>query len=175
MAYLAIAYPELSTKSYEEIQKFRSDHDKLFFELIDPHFTFIFSVTDVLQTEFFQEVKTKSLGFTKFIFNARHAILHKDELSEYHYVFLIPDEKDQFIKLHDSLYSGKLSDHLRHDIKYVPHITIGNAKERSYCQKMVEEWNKKDLTIQGTISQLTIIGFESGIVTNLEEIELQLK
>ena len=38
---------------------------------------------------------------------------------------------------------------------------------------MVDNWNKKDFSISGTIANLTIVEFENNKVTKLQDIELR--
>ncbi len=85
----------------------------------------------------------------------------------------MPDEGySQIIKMHDKLYSGKLKENLRLDIDFVPHIGIGNSKNKFACKKMVDELNEKDICINGIISNLTLVEYVNDKVTKLEDFEL---
>ena len=44
MAYLVLAYPELTSESFDRIQSYRKDNDELFFNVVNPHFTIVFPV-----------------------------------------------------------------------------------------------------------------------------------
>lgn len=174
MAYLVLAYPELTSESFDSIQRYREDNDKLFFKVVKPHFTLVFPVFDISEDKFIEEVKNKSLNFERFDFTIRCATINKDAFTDYFHAFLVPDEGySRIVRLHDKLYSDILKHNLRLDIEYVPHIGIGNSQDRYQCKKMIDEWNDKDFELSGTISRLTIVRYEDSSVTTLEEIELK--
>lgn len=86
----------------------------------------------------------------------------------------VPDEGySRIVKLHDRLYSDKLKDNLRLDLDFIPHIGIGNSLDRYKCKKMVDEWNKEEFELRGTISRLKIVRYENDVVTTIEEIKLK--
>lgn len=173
MAYLVIAYPKLTSEYFDQIQNFREYNDELYFKMVQLHFTIVFPVLDISQEEFISEVKSKSAGLTIINFVIRCAIINKDSLSDYFHAFLVPDEGfSRIVKLHDKLYSEKLNGNLRLDIAFIPHINIGNSKDKNLCKKMVDKWNEKEFLISGAISKLTIAKYEKEILTNIAEIEL---
>jgi len=174
MAYLVLAYPELNRADFERIQSYRKINDELFYKVVEPHFTIVFPVFDISKKEFIDEIKEKSSAFTKFDFTIRCATINKDAFNDWFHAFLVPDEGySRIVKLHDRLYSGILKDNLRLDIDFVPHIGIGNSKDKYACKRMVDEWNKQDFSICGKITNLTIVNYEDNIVTKIEEVELR--
>ena len=79
----------------------------------------------------------------------------------------VPDEGySRIVKLHD-----KLKDNLRLDLDFIPLIGIGNSQDRHKCKKMVDEWNKEEFELRGTISRLKIVRYENDVVTTIEEIK----
>ena len=173
MAYLVLAYPELSSKNFDQIQNYRRDNDELLFKVVEPHFTIVFPVFDISMDEFVREVKDKSESLTKFDFVIRCATINKDAFSDYYHAFIVPDEGySRIVKLHDKLYSKKLKDNLRLDIDFIPHIGIGNSKDKFLSKKMVDDWNKNEFSISGTISRLTVVNYENEMLTKIEDIKL---
>lgn len=174
MAYLVLAYPELKSDDFGNIQNYRKDNDELFYKVVKPHFTIVFPVFDSSEEEFVNEVKDKSTTLTKFDFIIRCATINKDAFSDYFHAFLVPDEGySKIVKLHDKLYRDKLKNNLRLDLDFVPHIGIGNSTDKYACKKMVDEWNGKDFSISGKITHLTIVNYENNTVTKIEDIELK--
>jgi hypothetical protein len=103
-------------------------------------------------------------------------MIKKDELSEYYHCFLIPGKgNDNISKLHDLLYSEKLKQYLRTDIEYLPHINIGNSKDKNSCEKMVSKWNAFDYCITGSISKLSVVSYNNSVVTLIKELELSVE
>jgi hypothetical protein len=78
MAYLVLAYPELTSENFDRIQSYRKDNDDLFFNIVNPHFTIVFPVFDISEEEFTGEVKNKSAYSVKFDFVIRCATINKD-------------------------------------------------------------------------------------------------
>lgn len=174
MAYLVLAYPELTNENFDRIQSYRKDSDELFFKVVKPHFTIVFPVFDIPIEVFTREIKDKSVNLAKFDFIIRCATINKDTFSDYFHTFLVPDEGySKIVKLHDKLYSDKLKNNLRLDLDFKPHIGIGNSIDKYACKKMVDEWNSIDFSISGRITHLTIVNYENNIVTELENIELK--
>jgi 2'-5' RNA ligase len=174
LAYLVLAYPEVRDEDFKQIQDYRKNNDELYFKVVNPHFTIVFPVFDVLKDDFVNEVKEKSKEIKKFNFTIRCATINKDAFNDYFHAFLVPDEGySRFVKLHDILYSDKLKNNLRLDIDFVPHIGIGNSKDKFLVKKMVDEWNQKEFSISGKVNYLTIVNYENDKVTKIQEIELQ--
>lgn len=173
MGFLVIAYPALDESDFEKIQEFRKHKDALYFTVIEPHFTFVFAENNIPKDNFIAEAQKRLTGIEKIDFTIRGATLHKDELSDYFNVFLVLGEGySDMIKLHDALHKDLFRMNHRQDIEYTPHITIGNSTNKQTCQTMVDEWNKQEIEIKGSISHVTIIEYKNRVATNLQKIEL---
>jgi hypothetical protein len=174
MGYLVLAYPDLTKSDFDKIQHYRELNDKLFFKSVAPHFTIVFPVFDKTETEFINEVKLQVTNVKKFGFNIRCSTINKDSFSEHYHSFLVPDEGfSNIVKLHDKLYCDKLKDNLRLDIDFIPHISIGNSLDKNLCKSMVDEWNRNDFSIAGSVSKLTIVKYENDKITEIENINLK--
>lgn len=172
MGYLVIAYPQLAPDDFNKIQVYRKQHD-LLFSVVDPHFTIVFPVLDLSSEDFISEIKDNAKNIARFEFAIRCATINKDAFNKLFHVFLVPDEGySRVVRLHDTLYSANLKKYLRLDLDYIPHITIGNCRDKHQCKRMVDEWNKEDFLIRGAITALTIVQYENGIVTRLRSIDL---
>lgn len=172
VGYLVIAYPKLAPDDFEKIQRYRERHD-LLFNVVEPHFTIVFPVFDLQSRDFIEEIKTNAKNISRFDFAIRCATINKDAFNKLFHVFLVPDEGySRIVRLHDTLYHGKLKPYLRLDLDYIPHITIGNCRDKHQCKQMVDDWNKEEFLIRGTIAELTVVKYEDGIVTKLTPVEL---
>ncbi len=173
MAYLVLAYPEISKSDFDLIQNFRKKNDELFYSVVNPHFTIVFPVFDQSEADFISEIKKQAKNLNKFDFVLRCATINKDAFNEYFHAFLVPDEGySNIVKIHDKLYSGMLKDNLRLDLDFVPHIGIGNSVDKFICKKMVDEWNKDEFEIKGKVSSLKIVDYENNLVREIEEIKI---
>ena len=173
MAFLVLAFPTLDRKDLDWIQSHRKTNDNLFYKIVDPHFTLVFPVYDKTETEFIKEVTARSKGIKKINFELRSAAGNKDELSEYYHEFLVPEKGySDIVKLHDQLYSGELLSNLNSEIDFIPHITIGTSNEEHKCNVNVGKLNSENISIGGTIEQLTVVKYENNVVTKIIEVAL---
>tara|TARA_B100001964_G_scaffold217625_1_gene257864 strand:+ start:587 stop:1111 length:525 start_codon:yes stop_codon:yes gene_type:complete len=173
MAYLVIAYPNISSEDFSWIQKYREQNDALYFNVVKPHFTIVFPTFDVKVDDFVNEITNLASGLKRFDFKARCFVVNKDAFNDYYHEFLVPDEGfSNFIKLRDHFYSGKLSKNLRFDIDFIPHVGIGNSQNPQECKDRVDALNKKNLEIVGTIDKLAILKYEDDTITEIKNVEL---
>ena len=141
--------------------------------MVEPHFTIVFPVFNQTETDFIAEIKKQVGKFNSFNFVLRCATINKDTFNEYFHTFLVPDEGySNIVKIHDGFYSGILKENHRLDLDFVPHIGIGNSLNKLDCKKMVDEWNKDEFEIFGTVKNLTIVEYENNNVLKIEEVKL---
>ncbi|MBU1252372.1 MAG: 2'-5' RNA ligase family protein [Nanoarchaeota archaeon] len=173
MAYLVVAYPDISKRDLEWIQKYRKLNDPRFFSVIEPHITLVFSVNNLEKKIFVTEVKNRAKGFKKFDFGINVATINRDDSGTYYHEFLVPDKGySNIVRLHDKLYSGKLNEHLRLDIDFIPHIGIGNSEDALTSKKRIEKINRQEVDIVGKVNTLDIIEYKNGKITPIEKIKL---
>ncbi len=173
MSLLVLAYPQISQKDFEWIQNIRSKNDTRYYNVVKPHFTIVFPVTDVQPSEFIEDVEKNSAGFKRISFITRCAIIVKDSFSEFTDVFLVPDEGySSIVKLHDKLYSGILKNNLRVDIPFIPHIGIAGSKVPLESKSIADELNSADFSIKGILNKLDIITYDYPKVETIKEINL---
>ena len=167
-----VAYPDLAPSDMEVIQACRKEYNTLH-NITGAHFTIVFSVPDMSLEDFAAEVKKQTADVKAIDFCLRSVIINKDSFSDYFDAFLVPDEGfSSIVKLHDRLYSDKLSYQHRADISYIPHISIANSVDLSFIKRIADEWNAKDFTIKGRIASLDIINYENWIITTVEKVYL---
>jgi hypothetical protein len=120
MSYLVVAYPKISEKDLNWVQEYRSKNDPRYFNVVNPHFTIVFSTNDISQEDFIKEVKTQVQDIKSFDFELNVATINQDDSGEYYHEFLVPEKGHAaIIKLHDKLYSGIFYKNLRFDIDFM--------------------------------------------------------
>jgi 2'-5' RNA ligase len=173
MSLLVLAYPQLEKKDYDWIQNFRSGHDERYYNLVKPHFTLVFPVSDIPEKEFISHIKKVTKNFKEFYFVLRCAQIVKDSFSDYTDLFLIPEEGYRiFVKLHDMLYTGILEKERRLDITFIPHLGIANSLDAKKCKSLADGINVKNPEIFGAINRLDIVSFDNNGIKTLKEIIL---
>ena len=122
--YSLIIYPNIST---EGINSFRKKYDPLI-NVIEPHITLIFPVKiplDIKERELIIHIQKIANSWKKFKIEIKDLKLAWDN-----WLFLlIKNGNSKIIKLHDELYSEKMSQFWRKDIEFIPHVAIGSFTE----------------------------------------------
>lgn len=173
MAYLAVVYPKLAAADFDWIQDYRRANDSRYFDLIGPHFTLVFAVHDIERRDFVAEIERQAAGVAPFAFNLRVATINFDDSRTYYHEFLVPDAGyASIVKLHDRLYSGLLSRHLRLDLDFIPHIGIGNSDQAAVSKARVDALNGRGVDISGTVDVIDIVEYRDGVVRTLETVAL---
>jgi 2'-5' RNA ligase len=173
MALAVVNYPALSESDFQWIQGIRKEHDKLFYGVVDPHFTLVFPTENISLNSFTNHVKRVSSKFGSFPFISRCATVGDSDFWDHAHVFMIPDEGfSKIVKLHDAFYKGLLESELRLDLPFVPHIGIASDPGPERCKKIIDELNQQDFEIKGKVEKLDIIEFEGESTKTIEQIEL---
>jgi hypothetical protein len=170
---VVLAYPKFSETDYEWIQNYRKVNDILYYDIVDPHFTFVFPTYNLPKDNFIEEISSKCKNEKQIPFIIRSAVINKDSFIDTYHELLVPDKgHSSIIKLHDKLYSGKLFTELRLEIDFIPHIGIGNSKDPIICKNKVDKINKLNIEIKGIIDDLDIAIYENNKVETVEKVKL---
>jgi 2'-5' RNA ligase len=79
------------------------------------------------------------------------------------HVFLVPEEgRDALVALHDRLYRGVLRPHLRSDLPYLPHLTVGAAGDLEECRRLARSLNEAGLAVRGLVASLDLVEVPDG-------------
>ena len=166
------AYPELSPDDYARIQAFRKRNDA-YYRVVEPHFTLIFPTDEWEVVPFIAEVRKQSAGFPAFDFCIRGAALNRDISGDYFHALLVPDEgHSQFLKLRYKLCVDRFFSYRALEVDFIPHMGVGNSKDRLRCLRMVESWNVADFAIPGRISCMDVANYENDTVETIQRIPL---
>lgn len=77
-------------------------------------------------------------------------------------LFLVPDEGFAAIaRLHDALYTGLLAGELRHDLPFVPHLTLGVVAQPA--RPIVDALNRELGAISATLDALDVLADRSSV------------
>lgn len=173
MALLVLGYPTLDAADFRRVQAFRADHDPLF-RSVAPHFTLVFPLEDLPEETLISHVRRIAKQQPKVEFVLRSAKVYLPHPGEEEApIFLIPDEGyDALLRLHHQLYSGPIASHARHDMAYIPHITIGRKRDQAAAKRALAEFGPQGFAIGGAVTRLTVVRHANGLVTDLVETPL---
>ncbi len=165
MALAVVNFPALSLSDFNWIQSVREKYDKLFFNVVAPHFTFVFPTENISVESLFKHIQEVAEEFKPFEFILRCATVGDTDFMDHAHLFLIPDEGfSNIVKLHDAFYQGPLEPELRLDLPFVPHIGIASLPGPEACKKLADELNAQNFEIRGKVETVDIIKYD-GITT----------
>ena len=163
-----IAYPTLAAADFAFINEFRHQHDLPYRDVVRPHFTQVFGCRDIAEPDYLDHVAAVAKASQPINFVCRYAMLGADHALPIAHVFLLPDEGHSALSLqHDQLYTGALARHLRLDIPFTPHITIGTLDDRVAAKALCDGLNRDGLNICGQIGVLTVAALEDGKILDI--------
>lgn len=173
MSLVVLAYPDVSKTDFEWLQSLRSKHDQLYFNVVEPHFTFVCPVNDVALDDLAAHVAAQISGRPSFPFALKNVAIVQDKVRGHWHVILFPDEGySEIVDLHDRLYSGPLRPHRRLDIPFVPHVGVGTSRDPTVCKLFADDLHKTGFEIKGFLRTLHIALYEDDTVRTLHVIEL---
>lgn len=173
MALLVVAYPKFKPEDFEFIQEYRKQNDKLYYEVVDPHITLVFSINDIPEDKFIAEVEKQARAFGAFEAVFRVATINQDDGRKFFHEFLVPDQGySNIVKLHDKLYAGLFRKHWRYDIDYIPHIGIGNSDNVEESKARIDRLNQDGIEVACTLNTLDVIRYENDKVETIRTFEL---
>lgn len=168
-----VAYPELDASDGEFIRAFRDEHDLPYRDVVAPHFTLVFGCDEITEAAYLKHVEMVATKVSPIAFRCRYAQLGDDASDDTAYVFLVPDEGYSGLSLlHDALYSGPLVGHLRLDVPFIPHITIGTLKDPREAKGLCDELNRRGIDIGGTVDRVTVGALEDGKLRDVDSFPL---
>ena len=168
-----VAFPTLEDPDRRWIESFRAKHDPQVSQ-INVHFTLVFPVDT--SEDVGSEVATVAQSTPPIAFAVRRTEVVSDALGHGSHVFLVPDEGSaQISALHDRLYAGKLRVHLRSDIPFVPHMTVGAAPDSGSALRLADELNVRDRPFRGVVGALELVDVGATRVRSIATYELASK
>ncbi len=158
MPFALIAYPKLAPTDLAWIAAIRLRYTDLAGSQFAPHVTLVFPLRDVESAPLARHVARAIAGWPAVRFVVRGSILVKDASGPDTYIFLVPDEGfSAIVRLHDRLYTELLAPYLRLDIPFIPHITVGYARDAALCKQVVDALNVQDILIRGVLDELVLV------------------
>lgn len=171
---MVLSYPEIKQADLDWILAIRAKHPLLdFARSVPPHFTLVFPTAELESAELVAHVEQVAANFESIPFMIRCAQPIKEVSSPLTHLFLTPDEGySGIVRLHDALYTGILTEHLRLDIPFISHITVGYANDPAYVKAAADSINSEMFAIHGQIAALDVMTLDGADVTEIAHIPL---
>ena len=173
MALAVINYPTLFDDDFDWIQSVRREHDRLYYDVVDPHVSLVFPLDGVEPSTLIGHVRGQARLTAPFEVVFRCAILGDPDFEDHAHAFLVPDEGfSDIVRLHDRLYTGPLADFLRLDLPFLPHVGIANTPQPKKCKEIVDALNAENVEIRGRIEGLDVVEYEGKSVQKIEHVPI---
>jgi 2'-5' RNA ligase len=167
-----LAYPQVTPATTVRLEAIRREHDSQF-DRVATHFTLLFGCDGLDEKTYVGHVKRVAGMFGPFDFDARSLVVAPDADEERASVFLVPDNGfDPLKRLHGELYRGPLAPYLRHDLTFVPHITLASSLEIGAARRLCAALVAEGVTAAGSIDTLSVTTLDVGKVSTLHAFRL---
>ena len=152
-----VAYPECDAQDLHAVDTWRAAQDPGGHALTRPHFTLVFACNAVDETTYLAHAAAVAARTAPIHFHCRYAMLGADAHTPRAHAYLVPDEGYAALSLlHDALYSGPLSDALRLDLPYTPHITVGTFDSAPQARQWCITRNRAGVSLPGSVVALWV-------------------
>jgi 2'-5' RNA ligase len=103
----------------------------------------------------------------------------RDAVSSQTYVFLVPDQgAAEILALHERLYDKNLRAHKRHDISYVPHLTVAATLTLASAEAIAQTLQLHGANrrvVRGVVSRMELVDVAAHPVETVVRFDLQGK
>ena len=166
-----VAFPSLTVASARLLAEIRAQHDRQA-ALLGPHFTLLFGCDAVDEAGYVDHVRSVAAGTAAFHVHCAGTQPDSDESGGY--VYLVPDRGRADVEaLNDALYTGPMAPHLRKDLAYIAHITIGHCANAADAEALSADLNAGGIDIAGGIDALVVGCVEHGRFVELARFALR--
>jgi 2'-5' RNA ligase len=156
MKLAIVAYPRLDEADRHWIEAFRTKHDPQA-PRIGVHFTLVFPV-DAMPNDVVREIALVAQTTDPIPFAIDRMQVVPDVPGQVSHIFLVPNEgSGEIATLHDRLYGGTLRSHLRSDIPFIAHMTVGAAPDPESAAKLAEALDLGGRIVRGIVSDIDLI------------------
>lgn len=170
MALAIISELDLATADAARIEGLRRRHDPQQ-PVVAAHFTLVFPFEGLDRTVVEAHAARIADQTAPIAFHLRRSAAVQDPLGPLSRLFLLPEAgRGQLVALHDALYAGPLSAHLRSDIAYTPHITVGAFPTQDLARAAKAEVGVLDIV--GKVSAFDLVAFDGRTVNRLRRFAL---
>ncbi|MGD1923271.1 MAG: 2'-5' RNA ligase family protein [Paracoccaceae bacterium] len=160
--FYVVSFPELNREHSAWIDSVRNDHDPLACS-IAAHFTLVFAIDGLSQADLAAHLSNVAGRVPRIAFRCSYVMLGRDHQEPVFYAFLVPDQGFGAIsRLRDTLHTAQLADHMRPEIPFVPHITLGRVESARAAKDLCMRLNDEVPQIDGWITALTLLEAADG-------------
>lgn len=164
---MLVAYSRLDISDHDRdwIDGVRGAHDPQH-AVIEAHVTFVFPLNTPVTREIVAHIRTVADRSEIIQFSLLRAVAIRDPAGSRSHVMLVPGAGEGRMKaLHAWLYAGPLAAHLRRDIPYRPHVTVGVSASHEHAALLAASIG--EIEIRGTLRAIHLAEYDGSQVCEL--------
>jgi 2'-5' RNA ligase len=170
MPHFVIAPLEASPADLARIDAVRALHDPQH-RIVPPHVTLVFGFDAPELGVVAEHVGRIAARQPPIVLRLAEHRAVRDHDGVGSHVFMTLGEGDaEVVALHDALYAGPLSEALRHDIAFTPHVTVAAAREHGEAEALARSLGGAD--VRARLTRLELATLERGVLTISRRFEL---
>ncbi|WP_157982276.1 2'-5' RNA ligase family protein [Oceanicella sp. SM1341] len=162
-----LAYPQFEPSVAERIRRFRTENEPARAELVPPHVTLVFGLTNIRLQEFQEHCEAVASRSSQFEISFVSDEITHDPFEKTHKLLLVSSTGSSLLAaLHDQLYDGAQRAERKDDIPYRPHMTVATNPDRTIIERL-ETSSLGGFPLLGTIRALEVVKLENGRLHHL--------
>ena len=166
-----VAYPNLAASDRSWIEAVRAQHDPQA-ALLAAHVTLVFPAA-VAPAPLTARVRSVAAACRPFAFDLAQVTRVRDAVTGMWHVFLVPAAGHAELRaLHEQLYDAELRRHLRADVPFLPHVTVGASAEEAVCARLAAHLEGEGRVVCGTVDGLDVVEVGSAKVHSVAAVPL---
>jgi 2'-5' RNA ligase len=155
--YAVIAEPELAKADRDWIEALRRRHDPAGQVRVGPHLTLFFAAGLSDPAPLARAMERAAASHPAFDLKLAPIVVLPDIAGGAVVALAATFGRSQCVALHDLLYAGDLARHLRADVPYEPHLTLGRAANATDAQMLASTVAAERRAIHGRIAALQLV------------------
>lgn len=173
MRLVVVSYPELNEGDLRRIGAWRAQFPEMDYSVVAPHFTLVFPLEGVGADALIAHIQSQAQQVAPFEISLRCALVVDDVTTSLTHVFLVPDEGfSAVVRLHDRFYTSILAPHLRLDVPFIPHVTVGYSTRPLLCKQVADAINAEEFTFTGWVRMLDILAVDPADMREIARVPL---
>jgi 2'-5' RNA ligase len=166
-----IAYLSLAAADREWIEAVRAEHDPQAARLA-AHVTLVFPAA-VAAAPLIARVRSVTATCRPFPVALAQVMRVCDAVSGMWHVFLVPAlGQAELVALHERLYDVELRRHLRADVPFVAHVTVGASADEAVCARLAARLEREGRVVGGSVDGLEVVEVGSSEVHSVAAVAL---
>lgn len=155
--YAVIAEPELAALDRDWIEALRRVHDPVGQARVGPHVTLVFAAAFADPAPLLGATRREAARTKPFRVALDRVLLLEDAAGGFVVCLGVSRGRPALVRLHDRLYTGALAPHLRADIAFEPHLTLGRRRRADAAERLAARIAAAEPDIRASVASMLLV------------------